>query len=62
MFERRIPAPCKSCAERAVGCHAPCPRYAAYRQKRDALLAAAFTQKETGVAIFHIRNDKIRRS
>lgn len=62
MFESSIPAPCKGCAERAVGCHAACPRYVAYRQRREALLAVAFTQKETGVAIFHLRNDRIRRT
>ena len=62
MVERTSPAPCKSCPERAVGCHAACPRYAAYRRRREALLAAAFTQKETGAAIFHLRNDKIRRT
>ena len=30
--------------------------------KRLAVLAVAFTQKETGVAIFHLRNDRIRRT
>lgn len=61
MFESAISAPCKGCAERAVGCQAVCSRYAAYRQKREALLAATFRQKETEVAIFHLRNDRIRR-
>lgn len=33
-------APCKDCAERSVGCHGTCARYAEYRgfldkQKRD---------------------------
>lgn len=62
MFERAILAPYKGCSARTLGCHAACPRYAAYLERRRELLAATFERKETGAAIFHIRNDKIRRS
>ena len=30
-------APCKDCAERFVGCHASCPRYAEFREGCDAV-------------------------
>lgn len=28
-------SPCLGCKERAVGCHADCPRYAEYRNELD---------------------------
>ena len=37
----RESAPCRGCADREVGCHGRCPRYAKWREKRDGVSAAA---------------------
>ena len=37
----RACAPCRGCAEREVGCHGRCPRYARWKEERDGAGAAA---------------------
>ena len=39
--------PCMNCAERHEACHSECEKYAAYREKIDAIKAAR--DKERGV-------------
>lgn len=37
----RACAPCRGCAEREVGCHGRCPRYAKWKEECDGAGAAA---------------------
>lgn len=52
-------APCKDCADRYVGCHGSCPRYAEYAAERQGVYQERIRQAAALEAAV-VRGDKMR--